>query len=182
MTAQQYKITGMVCASCAQTIEHAVSQLPGVNEANVNLAAERMQVKLDAGQALTPAQIIAAVVKAGYGAELAGELTQESAQQDRQDKQVALKQQRRVVISTLVIAAVLMYVAMAGDLHLPTLVWLNHMVHPISTAIVELLLVLPILWLGRDYLVAGARSLVRLHPNMDALVRWHWDGLLVQCC
>ena len=169
MAAQQYKITGMVCASCAQTIERAVSQLPGVNEANVNLAAERMQVQFS-DQALSPAQIIQAVVHAGYGAELAQELTQESAQRERQVKHHALQHQRNVVVTTLIIAAVLMYVAMAGDLHLPTLPWLNHMQFPVTTAVVELLLVLPILWLGRDYLLAGGKALVRWHPNMDSLV------------
>lgn len=169
MAAQQYKITGMVCASCAQTIERAVSQLPGVNEANVNLAAERMQVQFS-DQALSPAQIIQAVVHAGYGAELAQELTQESAQKERQVKHHALQHQRNVVVTALIIAAVLMYVAMAGDLHLPTLPWLNHMQFPVTTAVVELLLVLPILWLGRDYLLAGGKALVRWHPNMDSLV------------
>lgn len=165
----QFKITGMVCASCAQTIEKAVIQLPGVNEANVNLAAERMQVEFE-GAAVTPNQVISSVVKAGYGATLAGELTQESAANDRRDKQVSLKRQRNMMIGALGLAALLMYIAMAPELHLPTMEWVNPIQAPVSAALVELVLSLPILLFGRDYLIAGAKALVNLYPNMDSLV------------
>lgn len=161
----QFKITGMVCASCAQTIEQAVRKLPGIDEANVNLASERMQIEFE-NQAVTPSQVIQAVVNAGYGAELAGELTKESDQHDRQAKQIELGKQKRSMISALVVAVVLMYVAMASDLHLPMINWPN----TLTMASVELLLSLPIIWLGRSYLIAGAKALANLHPNMDSLV------------
>ncbi len=169
MAAEQFKIDGMVCASCAQTIEHAVSKLPGVTVANVNLAAERMRVEF-ADQALAPAEVIQAVVNAGYGAELAQELTQENVAAEHDEKVVKLTQQRNAMIGALIGAAVLMYVAMAGDLHLPTFNWLNPMMSPVSAGFAEMILALPVLWLGRDYLIKGATTLFRGHPNMDSLV------------
>ncbi|MFD1317372.1 heavy metal translocating P-type ATPase [Loigolactobacillus zhaoyuanensis] len=169
MAAEQFKIDGMVCASCAQTIEHAVSKLPGVSVANVNLAAERMRVEF-ADQALAPAEVIQAVVNAGYGAELAQELTQENVAAERDEKVVQLTQQRNAMIGALIGAAVLMYVAMAGDLHLPTFNWLNPMMAPQTASIAEMILALPVLWLGRDYLLKGAKTLFKGHPNMDSLV------------
>ena len=169
MTAEQFKIDGMVCASCAQTIEKAVSKLPGVTVANVNLAAERMKVEF-ADQALAPAEVIQAVVNAGYGAELAQELTQENVAAERDEKAVKLTQQRNAMIGALIGAAVLMYVAMAGDLHLPTVMWLNPMMAPATASLAELILALPVLWLGRDYLIKGATTLFKGHPNMDSLV------------
>jgi len=41
------KIKGMSCASCVATIEKALKKVDGVSEANVNLATETAQVKLD---------------------------------------------------------------------------------------------------------------------------------------
>ncbi|MFH0769263.1 MAG: heavy metal-associated domain-containing protein, partial [Chloroflexota bacterium] len=40
-------ITGMTCASCAVTIEKALSEKTGVNQANVNLASEKASVEYD---------------------------------------------------------------------------------------------------------------------------------------
>lgn len=42
---QQYKLKGMSCASCAQTIESATKKLKGVDKASVNLATEMIQVE-----------------------------------------------------------------------------------------------------------------------------------------
>ncbi len=42
---KEYIIEGMSCASCAMTIENAVSKIPGVDKASVNLATEIMTVE-----------------------------------------------------------------------------------------------------------------------------------------
>jgi P-type Cu+ transporter len=59
-------VTGMTCANCAATIERNVRKLPGVNEANVNLASEKLTVAFDPGQ-LDEHGIIARVQRVGYG-------------------------------------------------------------------------------------------------------------------
>ena len=59
-------VTGMTCANCAATIERNVRKLPGVNEANVNLASEKLTVAFDPGQ-LDEHGIIARVERVGYG-------------------------------------------------------------------------------------------------------------------
>lgn len=62
-----FSIEGMTCASCAQTVEKATSKLPGVKEATVNLATEKMIVQFDESS-LTEADIQKAVTDAGYTA------------------------------------------------------------------------------------------------------------------
>ncbi|MGF6787248.1 Cu+-exporting ATPase [Paraburkholderia sp. 35.1] len=59
-------IGGMTCASCASRVEKALTRLPGVARASVNLATERARVESDA--TLGPQQLADAVRKAGYEA------------------------------------------------------------------------------------------------------------------
>ena len=58
-------VEGMTCAACVWRIEEAVSRVPGVHEAAVNLATERALVSYDP-TAVTPAAIAQAVTEAGY--------------------------------------------------------------------------------------------------------------------
>jgi len=62
----QHRVTlpleGMTCASCAGRIERALTRVPGVASAQVNLAGERAEVT---GDAALPA-LVGAVEKAGY--------------------------------------------------------------------------------------------------------------------
>jgi P-type Cu+ transporter len=71
-------ISGMTCATCALRVERALSGVPGVVRAEVNLATERASVSGRAG-ALHPADLIGAVRRAGYEAEL----LEDRARQDR---------------------------------------------------------------------------------------------------
>ncbi len=56
-------IEGMTCASCAGRVERALRKVPGVADAQVNLAAERAEVAGDAA----PVALAAAIRAAGYG-------------------------------------------------------------------------------------------------------------------
>ncbi|SCL17125.1 Cu+-exporting ATPase [Micromonospora pallida] len=60
-------IGGMTCAACASRIEKKLNRLPGV-QATVNYATEKASVAFP--DDLTPADLIATVVKAGYTAEV----------------------------------------------------------------------------------------------------------------
>ena len=64
----ELNISGMTCASCVRRVERALSKVPGVESANVNLATERATVAYDPLTATT-ADLVAAVERAGYGAE-----------------------------------------------------------------------------------------------------------------
>jgi len=57
-------IEGMTCASCAARIEKNVSKLPGIKEANVNLASERLRVVSEGDVGWK--EVIERVEKTGY--------------------------------------------------------------------------------------------------------------------
>lgn len=67
MANKTFSIDGMTCASCARAVERATRKLDGVEEANVNLATEKLSITYDTG-ALTVEDIQAAVEKAGFKA------------------------------------------------------------------------------------------------------------------
>ncbi|WP_088051916.1 heavy metal translocating P-type ATPase [Virgibacillus dakarensis] len=67
MATKTLNIEGMTCASCVQTVEKATRKLSGVQEANVNLATEKLNISFDENAISVP-EIQAAVDKAGYKA------------------------------------------------------------------------------------------------------------------
>jgi Cu+-exporting ATPase len=59
-------VTGMSCANCAANIERNIRKLEGINEANIDFAAEKLHIAFDPDRIGTQ-QIIATVKKIGYG-------------------------------------------------------------------------------------------------------------------
>jgi Cu+-exporting ATPase len=75
-----FGVSGMTCSACAGRIEKALNRLPGVLDANVNLALERVDVRTIAGAVGLDA-LAEAVGKAGYEAHVAS-ASEEQAQVD----------------------------------------------------------------------------------------------------
>ena len=90
-------IEGMTCASCVGRVERALKAVPGVTEANVNLATERATVKgtADAGT------LIAAIGDVGYEArEIADRSAADDTASDKRDAE-ARRLRRSVLIAGL---------------------------------------------------------------------------------
>src|SRR5262249_28944636 len=88
-------ISGMNCASCVRRVEQAISRVPGVTSAAVNLAAETATVRLVAGEA-TAADVRRAVEQAGYAARLS-EHDKDGSAGDGQERQDVLALVKLVV-------------------------------------------------------------------------------------
>src|SRR5262245_27110834 len=67
-------VGGMHCGACAARVEKVLSQVPGVESANVNFATETATVQCDPAQ-VSAADLCAAVKEAGYSATPAPEET-----------------------------------------------------------------------------------------------------------
>lgn len=63
-------VSGMSCAACVSRVEKALTRLPGVKSASVNLALEKAVVRYDSSQ-VRSADLLEAVNRSGYGAALA---------------------------------------------------------------------------------------------------------------
>ena len=159
-------LEGMSCATCAKNIEDTISSLDGTEKAIVNFATEKMVVKFDK-EKLSVAEIEKKVEEAGYKARLEID--------NSVDDQAEKKQQeidgiwKRFIYSAIFTVPVL-YIAMAEMVGLPTLESLSSMGNPKLFSTVQLILVLPVLYLGRKFFSVGIRAIFRRKPNMDSLV------------
>jgi Cu+-exporting ATPase len=88
------KITGMSCAACAAKIEKRLSKMDGVNQAAVNLATEKATVEFDRSR-LKVADMIAAIIALGYGAEQEQEA---SPDREKEQREKEIKRLRRELI------------------------------------------------------------------------------------
>ena len=66
-TTTRLAVTGMTCMGCVNSVTRVLSRVPGAAQVRVDLDAGRAEVQGNAN----PADLLAAVRKAGYGAELA---------------------------------------------------------------------------------------------------------------
>ena len=165
---KEYIIEGMSCASCAMTIENAVSKIPGVDKASVNLATEIMTV--EANDSVTPEDIAKVVDGVGYGARPRGKSVEEELEEKNEKKEAHLREMKRNLTISAIFAVPLLFIAMADMVGIPMPAFLSPMQSPVSYALIQLALVLPIIWLGRRFFVDGFKALSKGHPNMDSLV------------
>ena len=167
---ETFSVSGMTCSACVSHVEKAVKRLEGVETVQVNLLTRSMQVEYDAGR-LTSGEICAAVHDAGYEARSNAAPASPAAQQE--DPAIAeLAAMKKRLIASFALLIPLMYVAMYHHLPAP------HFMHAafggaanaVTFALTQFLLVLPILYLNRQYFLVGFRSLFRRAPNMDSLI------------
>lgn len=165
---KEYIIEGMSCASCAMTIENAVSKIPGVDKASVNLATEIMTV--EANDSVTPEDIAKVVDGVGYSARPRGKSVEEELEEKNEKKEAHLREMKRNLTISAIFTVPLLFIAMADMVGIPMPAFLSPMQSPVSYALIQLALVLPIIWLGRHFFVDGFKALSKGHPNMDSLV------------
>jgi Cu+-exporting ATPase len=163
-------IGGMTCAACSARVEKAIRTLEGVESVSVNLATEKASVIYNPGTIRISA-IKDAIEKAGYKAL---DFSKEgAADEDKLRKEREIRVLRTKFIIAASFALPLLYIAMAPMIKwvaLPFPKALAPMNFPLSYALVELALVVPIIIAGRRFYTAGFRNLLRRSPNMDSLI------------
>jgi Cu+-exporting ATPase len=163
-------IGGMTCAACAQRVEKAVGKLDGVESASVNFATEKATVTYRP-QEVRLSGIREAITKAGYEA-LETSKT-DAADEDRARKQKEIRTLWTKFIVSAVFSLPLLYIAMAPMIRvirLPFPAGLDPMQFSLIYALVELLLVIPVIGVGYKFYTVGFKALWQRSPNMDSLI------------
>lgn len=170
---EQYNVTGMSCAACSARVEKAVSRIPGVTSCSVSLLTNSMGVEGTAD----PAQVIAAVEAAGYGATEKGAGAQEGAQakassvsaaeDSLKDRETPKMKQR--LTASLCFLIPLMYFSMGHmmwDWPAPSFLEGNH----VAMGLIQLLLTTAVMVINQKFFISGFKGLLHRAPNMDTLV------------
>jgi Cu+-exporting ATPase len=163
-------IGGMTCAACARRVEKAIGKLDGIASVSVNFASEKATVAYDPARTKVSA-IKAAVEKAGYEALDVSKAT--AVDEDRARKQRDIQTLWTKFIIAAVFSLPLLYIAMA-----PMITWarlpfpgaLDPMRYPLIYALIELLLVIPVVGVGYKFYTIGFKALWQRSPNMDSLI------------
>ncbi len=170
---EQYNVTGMSCAACSARVEKAVSKIPGVTSCSVSLLTNSMGVEGTAD----PAQIIAAVEEAGYGASEKGSEGQDRAHASASSLSAgedALKDRetprmKRRLIASLCFLIPLMYFSMGHMMWnwpVPSFLEGNH----VAMGLIQLLLTTAVMVINQKFFISGFKGLIHRAPNMDTLV------------
>lgn len=160
---RQFDISGMSCAACSARVEKAVSNTDGVRTCSVNLLTNSMTVEGSA----TDDAIIAAVVKAGYGATVKGQKNDKNVNKSSQntgEKKILMR-----LIASLAFLLPLMYLSMGHVMWgapLPAFISES----PMRIAILQMLISGIVLVINQKFFVSGFKAVLSGSPNMDTLV------------
>lgn len=159
------RIRGMTCASCTGRVERALSALPGVIDATVNLAMENASVEY-LPASVSPARLRQTIREAGYEPveEEVGDAPPEEESGDQQNLARELRFSLWFTLPLVLISMGPMMVPGLGELMARGL---SHG----GWGVVELLLAVPVqFWAGRRFYRQGWGELKHISPGMNSLV------------
>ena len=163
---EQYNVKGMSCAACSTRVEKAVMAVDGVKTCSVSLLTNSMGVEGTADAA----EIIAAVQRAGYDAEVKNKRKAANSQSEEDElKDMETPVLIRRLAASAGFLAVLMYISMGHMMWgwpLPASLENNH----VAMGLLQLLLTGAIMVINQKFFISGFKSLWNRAPNMDALV------------
>lgn len=167
---EQYIVTGMSCAACSARVEKAVSNVEGVTSCSVSLLTNSMGVEGD----VSPAEVIAAVEAAGYGAASKAaegghknEVAKMPGEELLEDKETPILKRR--LMMSLCFLLPLMYVSMGHMMWnwpVPGVFAGNH----VAMGLFQLLFTTAVMIVNQKFFISGFKSLWHRAPNMDTLV------------
>ena len=161
---RDFEVEGMTCAACVRRVERKVGKLEGVASVAVNLTTEEARVEYD-GSAVRLRDVKQAVAAAGFEV-----LERDEGDERRERKRAEIEAQRRSLVAAAAFWIPLFALEMGGMAGLPVPDFLSFGLHPLRVGWLHLLLVLPVMWIGRRIYADGTRNLLRGGPNMFSLI------------
>lgn len=161
----------MHCAACSSSLKKFMSRQEGVQSVSVNLTTEKMDVVYD--DRLDADKICELVSRLSFGAQeyiSADALAAQRRKREDAQKLAELNGVKKRVILCVIFALPILYVSMGRMAGLPLPSFMSPHHAPLTFALVQLALTLPIVIGGLSFYINGFGSLVKGHPNMDTLV------------
>lgn len=159
----EFAITGMTCAACANRIEKGLNKLNGVSKASVNLALESATVELNPIEVSTQ-DVIKTVEKLGYGAILKDDKNSKKA---ANYKEKEIERQKGKLIFSAILSIPLLW-AMVGHFSFTSFIYVPE---AFMNPWVQLALSAPVQFIiGKQFYVGAYKALRNRSANMDVLV------------
>lgn len=175
MKKTKFDVFGMTCSACQSHVQKAVEKLDGTKNVNVNLLTNSMVVDFDE-KICNEKMICESVENVGYRAVAETEsVTQKSDDEILKEKELLSKKEQKTKLKNLIISAVfllaIMYFSMGNMMWgFKTFDFFDYHKNPMGFALIQFILVLPIIYIYRDYFTRGFKNLFTGKPNMDTLI------------
>lgn len=175
MKKEKFDVTGMTCSACSARVEKTVAGMEGTCDVSVNLLKNSMVVSYDEN-AVSEADIIGAVEKAGYGASVAGgskdsAKTASASGSGAADAAVEeVKQMKRRLIISIIFTLPIFYISMGHMMGWPLPDFLLGDENAVVFVFTQFILMLPVVFVNFKFYRIGFKTLIQRAPNMDSLI------------
>lgn len=159
-------ITGITCQVCVNKIERKVGKLEGVKEIAVNLANSRGKILYDS-EKIKLSEILEVIKKLGYEGKKHEDIEEDSKAIESEKK---LKQEFLEFKLAIFFSAIVFYISMGTMVGLPVPNIISPEINPLNFALIQLILAIPVIYIGRRFYKVGIKQLIMRNPSMDSLI------------
>lgn len=159
-------ITGITCQVCVNKIERKVGKLEGVKEIAVNLANSRGKILYDS-EKIKLSEILEVIKKLGYEGKKHEDIEEDSKVIESEKK---LKQEFLEFKLAIFFSAIVFYISMGTMVGLPVPNIISPDINPLNFALIQLILAIPVIYIGRRFYKVGIKQLIMRSPSMDSLI------------
>lgn len=159
-------ITGIICQVCVNKIERKVGKLEGVKEIAVNLANSRGKILYDS-EKIKLSEILEVIKKLGYEGKKHEDIEEDSKAIESEKK---LKQEFLEFKLAIFFSAIVFYISMGTMVGLPVPNIISPEINPLNFALIQLILAIPVIYIGRRFYKVGIKQLIMRSPSMDSLI------------
>lgn len=159
-------ITGITCQVCVNKIEKKVGKLEGVKEIAVNLANSRGKILYDS-EKIKLSEILEVIKKLGYEGKKHEDIEEDSKAIESEKK---LKQEFLEFKLAIFFSAIVFYISMGTMVGLPVPNIISPDINPLNFALIQLILAIPVIYIGRRFYKIGIKQLIMRSPSMDSLI------------
>lgn len=159
-------ITGITCQVCVNKIERKVGKLEGVKEIAVNLANSRGKILYDS-EKIKLSEILEVIKKLGYEGKKHEDIEEDSKAIESEKK---LKQEFLEFKLAIFFSAIVFYISMGTMVGLPVPNIISPDINPLNFALIQLILAIPVIYIGRRFYKVGIKQLIMRSPSMDSLI------------
>ena len=163
-------VEGMTCAACSAAVERVTKKLDGVLSASVNLTTNKGVFEYNPSK-VKLSEIKAAIEKVGYTPRDVESGEVRDLEKERLEREARIMRTR--LIAAVIFAVPILYLAMSHmfpALGVPIPNFMSPHVHPLTFALIQLGLTIPVLIAGSRFFTRGFKTLFKGAPNMDTLV------------